>query len=174
MKHTRGLVSVFLTCAGAVAIAAGITSVAFAGLVGNMPRGVAVNERTGKVYVANSGDDTVAVIQGEAQRVLATVPVGFFPFTIAVNVDTNRVYVVSMDSSVSVIDGVTNTVIGTIPLPPSSTGSGLAVDTQANRIRFSRRSPSGRACAAWRSIMGGTGSTSARMSALAAVCWSSG
>jgi YVTN family beta-propeller protein len=41
--------------------------------VGARPLGVAVNPETNRIYVANSGDDTVSVIDGATDTVIATV-----------------------------------------------------------------------------------------------------
>jgi YVTN family beta-propeller protein len=78
---------------------------------------VAVNPATNRVYVANMGSGTVAVIDGAADRVVATIPVGLHPAQLAVNPETNRVYVTNRRSaSVSVVDGAANRVIATIPI----------------------------------------------------------
>ncbi len=55
--------------------------------------GIAVNTTTGHVFVANSADDTVTVIDGPGMAVLNTVTVGDNPGMIGVNPATNRVYV---------------------------------------------------------------------------------
>jgi len=50
-----------------------------------------------------------------AQTVVATIPVGAGPSSVAVNPRTNRIYVANRDSdTVSVIDGATNTVVTTV------------------------------------------------------------
>ena len=80
------------------------------------------------------------------QTVVATVPVGSSPFGVGVNPATNRIYVANsatvLDangvpiSTVSVIDGATNTVAATVPvsggLNPSTKGVG--VNPTTNRI----------------------------------------
>ena len=51
-----------------------------------------------------------------AQTVIATVPVGQYPFNLAVNQATNKIYVVNRDSNnVTVIDGLTNST-STVPV----------------------------------------------------------
>ena len=70
----------------------------------------------GRVYVANAGSDTVAVIDPGTHAVIATVPVGDFPVALAVTPDGTRVYVVNERSNdVSVVDTATNTVVARVP-----------------------------------------------------------
>ena len=85
------------------------------------PAGIAVDQATGTIYVANGGGDTVSVINGatcNARRhsgcgqTPPTVTVGTSPFGIAVNQATDSVYVTSLGANdlgdtVSVIDGAT-------------------------------------------------------------------
>ena|GEM_PF-1176489 len=93
-----------------------------------------------------SGDATHAVSSGIATlRVnppeptkppasfIATIPVGNFPYGVAVNPITNMVYVTNQGSnSVSVIDGKTNSVVSTIPI--GSIPYDLAVNPITNKI----------------------------------------
>jgi len=55
--------------------------------------GLEVNLATNTVFNINTAARTVTVISGNNQAVLATVPTGFDPFTIAVNPVTRMVYV---------------------------------------------------------------------------------
>jgi YVTN family beta-propeller protein len=71
--------------------------------VGDEPRRVAVNEKTNRIYVANTNSDTVSVIEG-ATNFVGTIPVGDNPVGVAVNEKTNRIYVANLfDDTVSVI-----------------------------------------------------------------------
>ncbi|MGD0478468.1 MAG: beta-propeller fold lactonase family protein, partial [Nitrososphaerales archaeon] len=93
--------------------------------VGDNPTGVAVNPTTNTVYVTNSGDGTVTVINGADNSIITTIPVGSGngsdPIDVAVNPTTNLVYVAnSGDGTVTVIDGATNTVD---PVSPITVGS---------------------------------------------------
>jgi YVTN family beta-propeller protein len=64
-------------------------------------------------YITNSGDNTVSVVDTQANTVTATIPVGTHPYGVAVS--STRAYVVnSGDGTVSVIDIATNTNIATI------------------------------------------------------------
>ena len=82
-------------------------------------RGVAVNTLTNRVYATNSADNTVSVINGQNDAVIATIAVGTAPRSVAVSRNYNRVYVVNnidgaTNGTVSIIDGVTNNVINTV------------------------------------------------------------
>ena len=67
------------------------------------------------MYVVNGLSDTVSVIDGSTNTVVATIPVGKTPSGIAFNPDNGNVYVTNkVNHTVSVIDGSTNTVLGTI------------------------------------------------------------
>ncbi len=93
--------------------------------VGKLPLGLAVDETTNTIYVANAGDGTVSVINGAtcnaadslgcAQKAVS-VPVGAFGDAVAVDPVTNMVFVTNQDArpgTVSVIDG--NSCNGTHP-----------------------------------------------------------
>jgi DNA-binding beta-propeller fold protein YncE len=85
--------------------------------VGMNPVGIAVDQATNTVYVTNSGDGTVSVINGATcngadasgcRRKVATVRVGAFPAAVVVDPVTNMVFVANQDThpgTVSVIDG---------------------------------------------------------------------
>jgi YVTN family beta-propeller protein len=72
----------------------------------NDPFNLAVNRLTDFVYVANYDPNTVAVINGRTNSVVANVPVGRHPRDVAVNQQTNTIYTTNTgDNSVSVIAG---------------------------------------------------------------------
>jgi YVTN family beta-propeller protein len=78
--------------------------------VGLNPTALAVNPVTNKVYVANSGADTVTVINANSGST-ATVAVGDFPNWVAINPETNKIYVSNLiGASTSIIRGATDTV----------------------------------------------------------------
>src|SRR5689334_11253548 len=74
--------------------------------VGNGPGGIAINPATGKLYVANSQDNTVSVIDSSTNQVVGKpIPVGDNPVGIAFNPATGKLYVSNFyDHTVSVID----------------------------------------------------------------------
>ena len=66
------------------------------------------------IYVTNSNDKTMSVINGRTNKVTATVRVGISPWGVAVNPQTDTVYVANNGGAVSVINGRTNKVTGAI------------------------------------------------------------
>jgi YVTN family beta-propeller protein len=81
---------------------------------------VAANPITNMAYVADSGNSNLYVINGANNTVTATVTVGANPTSIAVNIASNKIYVLSVVTgsapSLTIVDGLTNTVLGTIPV----------------------------------------------------------
>jgi YVTN family beta-propeller protein len=112
--------------------------------VGGQPGYLAVNTTTNMIYVPNETSNSVTVIDGNSDQVVANIPVGALAYGAAVNPVTNLVYVTLPNSSpvpsVVVIDGATNTVTATIPAttPPD----GIAVNPVTNRIYFTSFSSS--------------------------------
>lgn len=92
---------------------------------GSEPNAGAVDLRTGYVYVANSGSNSVAVI-GNLTKI-ADVPVGSYPNAVAYNPSNGYIYVVNSGDSpatVSVISG-TQTITDPIPVGTSNTNLGV-------------------------------------------------
>ena len=78
--------------------------------VGSAPVSIAVNTINGKVYVANAGDGTVTVLDGNSDAIAATVPVGSHPYSVAVNSVTGYAYIThTFGDQLSILDGTTNT-----------------------------------------------------------------
>jgi len=101
--------------------------------VGRAPRGVAVDARANRVYVANSGSNEVTVIDGESNEVVATVAVGDEPWDLAADPNTGRVFVSNRSSgTVSVIDGRHDLIIGTVSVGDLPTG--VAVNPDRGRV----------------------------------------
>jgi YVTN family beta-propeller protein len=76
---------------------------------GEGPVSIAINQKTGRVYVANSGDHTVSVVDGEKDKVLASVTATGIPYSIAVDDQLDEIYVASTYSNkLLMIDGRTN------------------------------------------------------------------
>ena len=66
-------------------------------------------------YIANSGDNTVSVIDIATNQIVATVAVGSSPVAIAANPDGKSVYVANpLTNTVSVIDTATRTVVALV------------------------------------------------------------
>jgi YVTN family beta-propeller protein len=112
--------------------------------VGTSPVGLAVNDNTNTIYVANHESNTVSVIDGGTNAVVATIPVGPGPGPILAYVPANLIYVNNTgDRTMTVIDGNSNAVLKTVPLPFAITGwteLGLSkfvyvADNLANQVR---------------------------------------
>ena len=102
---------------------------------------MAVDPSTRTVYVANSGDGTVSVIDAVTRTVVASIPVGERPSAVAVDPGTHTVFVQhrgarpSEDGYVSVIDSSTRTVIATGPVGKGlAWWGGLAVDPTTHMV----------------------------------------
>ena len=79
------------------------------------PWGIAYDPSNGYIYVTDAGSDTVSVINGATNTVIATIPVGSGPEGIAYDPSNGYIYVANFFSdTVSVINGATNTVIANI------------------------------------------------------------
>ena len=98
--------------------------------VGSKPNSIAFG--LGNIYVTNSGSNTISVIDGKTNKVVATIPVGTNPHDIIGSM-LGKLYVTNSGSdNVSVIDGKTNKVVATIPsgyLP-----NGIASDETYSKI----------------------------------------
>jgi YVTN family beta-propeller protein len=68
------------------------------------------------VYVANIESNTVSVISGSTNQVIATIPVGTFPQYVAFNPNTGNVYVLNPGSGTVSVISASNQVIATIPV----------------------------------------------------------
>src|SRR2546425_4792787 len=105
--------------------------------VGSHPFGIGVNTASNMIYVANTNDNTVSVINGATNTVIQTIPVRAAPTGVGVNPTTNLIYVANTNNNtVSVISGETNTVVKTI----SGLGNSpyiVAVNPVANKIYVS-------------------------------------
>ena len=105
----------------------GVTFLALAACAQMMPP--APTKQTIKAYVGNFKDNTVSVIDTDAGKVVATVPVAAGPHGMAITQDGRTVYV-SGDgsSSVDVIDTATDKVVKTINVGKAPNGVALTPD----------------------------------------------
>jgi YVTN family beta-propeller protein len=91
--------------------------------VGTSPVGIAMHPAGTAVYVANSGQNTVFVINPVTDAVTGTVAVGTGPRNLAVHPAGTRVYVSNQTSnSVSVVNTATGTVAATVAVGTSPLG----------------------------------------------------
>lgn len=101
------------------------------------PWAVATNPTINRVYVTNDNfavNGTVSVIDSGTNSIVKTITVGKRPLGVAVNTNTNRVYVTHVDSNdIYVIDGITNTIVNIIPSGGSGT-LGVTVNKETDRV----------------------------------------
>jgi len=94
------------------------------------PQGLAVTPNGAHVYVANSGSNTVSVIDTATNTVSATISVGSSPYAVAASADGAHVYVSNIGgASVSVIATATNTVVATVTVGSSPIALAVTPDS---------------------------------------------
>jgi YVTN family beta-propeller protein len=110
----------------------------------NRPEFIAVNPTTNTIYAASYDSSAVSIINGTTNRVVGSIDVGDAASDVAndvaVNPTTNTIYVANYDSStlsvidgtLSVIDGTTNSVVGSIAVGSEPTS--VAVNPTTNTI----------------------------------------
>ncbi|WP_143822099.1 beta-propeller fold lactonase family protein [Mucilaginibacter pedocola] len=85
------------------------------------------------IYVANSSDNAISVINPEGGAIIKTIPVGTLPYGITVSPNGTRVYVSNIsDGSMSVINAASNAVIATVPV--GSRPFGISVSPDGSRV----------------------------------------
>ena len=94
--------------------------------VGTDPDGAAFNAQTGLLYVSNTGSDSVTVVD-VARHVTTTIEVGALPSGVVVDERNNMAYVVQATGGITVINGSSNEVTGSISVPGASL-DGIAFD----------------------------------------------
>jgi YVTN family beta-propeller protein len=108
--------------------------------VGRNPGPLAVDERTGYVFVANQADNSVSTVHAASGRVVRTVPLGLPPRAIAVDQRQGRVVVLTSEEfvpsapagRVQVLDGRTGRLLHTVPVGADATA--LAVDERTGKV----------------------------------------
>ncbi len=96
---------------------------------GAEPVAAVVDDVRNRVYVANHGNDTVTVIDGQTSQIIATIPVGVDPTDITFDIATNKAYVANNGATtVTVIDGHLLAAIGTIPLGAGANPVGITAN----------------------------------------------
>ena len=116
--------------------------------VGDLPvQPVRVDEASGRVYVVCSDGQELDVIDGNTNKVIARVPSKPYPEGVAFNTATGRIYVTNegqrdtgggnkvVNSTITVIDGQTFDVLGTLNVGRSP--DGVEADPQLRRVYIS-------------------------------------
>jgi YVTN family beta-propeller protein len=110
-------------------------------VIGHGLWGLTVHPHRAEIYVADATSQRLVILDATTGSVVAEIPVPQ-PWGVAVNPETDRLYVVSRNNLVA-IDASTRTVIATVPvseaphiacLSTAGGATGLAVDARANRI----------------------------------------
>ena len=100
--------------------------------VGKAPAGVAASDRAGTVFVAERDDDSVALVDVDAQRVRSRVRVGSHPFALLFDAPRQRLYALNVQSDdVSVLDTRDPerlSLIATVKVGKAPYGAALAAD----------------------------------------------
>lgn len=112
-----------------VAVINGTTYTTFNIPVGSYLGGIAVNSQTETIYATETISKTVYVIDGHANKVTHEIPLPLPPTEIAVNSNTNMVYVVVLNGTkggLYVINGTTNKISNSI------LGLGNSIDIAIN------------------------------------------
>jgi YVTN family beta-propeller protein len=100
---------------------------------GDYPTEIATSPDGNKVYVINSGSNTISVIDTAINNVTGNVSVGDGPSDIAVSPDGTNIYVTNWRSNnVSVINAATNNVTTTIPV--GLTPFGVAITPDGKKV----------------------------------------
>lgn len=131
-QHSRA-VHIGLCALAGLALSAPVTAQSVVATIGagNRPVATAVNPVTNKIYVANTGSNSVTVIDG-ASNSTTTVATGARPTAIAIDSVRNNIYVANRQGhSVTVIDGLTQ---GKATVAVGSFPVGLAVNPVTNRV----------------------------------------
>ncbi|HEV8534728.1 MAG TPA: hypothetical protein VGR87_03270 [Candidatus Limnocylindria bacterium] len=126
----RLVVALVLASLVALSLQATAATIATSFPVGHQPFGVAVDPTDGRVFVANTGSNTVSVVNPSAGTV-TSVDVGLQPGLLAVDGPARRLYVSNGgDKSLTVIDLTNLSVVTTIPV---TGGLDVAADPAGHR-----------------------------------------
>ncbi|MFZ1024528.1 MAG: YncE family protein [Thermoplasmata archaeon] len=101
--------------------------------VGTDPFGVAYDNASGEVFVANSGSNNVSVLQGNLSAPIASIPVGMEPMGVTFDPVNGDIFVANNGSDdVSVISGSTLGLLTTVPV--GSNPLGIAADPDTGKV----------------------------------------
>ncbi len=103
---------------------------------GATPVSIAVNTATGVAVVASSGTvpGTLTLISLSTNAVIGTIQVGNGPTSVAVDNILNQAAVVNnIDNTLSIVDLNAETLIATVPLPPSTTAYSVGLNPLTHR-----------------------------------------
>ncbi|MBE0691143.1 MAG: beta-propeller fold lactonase family protein [Anaerolineae bacterium] len=93
--------------------------------VGRDPRSVAITLDGTRVLVANRGDGTVSIVDIHAASVLATIPVGVWPYGVVTSSDTVAYVSLQGSGEIAEIDLIAGRVTRRFPVPDMPSGMAL-------------------------------------------------
>jgi YVTN family beta-propeller protein len=95
---------------------------------------IAVNPLANRIYIADPSDNAVLVMEGVHDKIVASISVGSYPVSVAVNSITNRIYTVLQNpfGKLVTISGASNAALQTIPIGAFPTS--VVADLANNRI----------------------------------------
>ena len=96
------------------------------------PQGVGYHPATDALYVANGGDGTVAIFQGDDYRAIARIPLGDDADNVRVDAAANQVFVGYGDGALAIIDPAGRSKIADIKL--NAHPESFQLDRSTNRI----------------------------------------
>jgi DNA-binding beta-propeller fold protein YncE len=115
--------------------------------VGSGPSAVAVDQTTGRAFVACAADDTVRVLDARSGALVRTITLDAAPSALAVDARRGRVYVASASAgTLSLLDARTGALLRTLRIDPSASlaytlPDALAVDETRDRVYLSTWGP---------------------------------
>lgn len=102
-----GLVLVSVSTSGLAQVVATIP-------VGSNPEGIVISSNGHAVYVANTGSNTVSVIDTKTNTVTFTIPVNYIPFTLALTPDGRTLYVLEEPNGYDLIVAINSVTKGSV------------------------------------------------------------
>jgi YVTN family beta-propeller protein len=135
VRRLRVIVAcLLLATAGGEIVAARLaaTPVVESTVVGLGPGTTAVDERTGRVFVANTEDRTVSLLDSRTGRLVRTITVGFYPELVAVDASSGHAFIGTDEGQVNMLDGKTGSLLQSVRV--GTEVADLAVDEQTGRV----------------------------------------
>lgn len=108
--------------------------------VNGFPNGIAVNQKTNKIYSADFAGyspgpySLISVMDGSTNSVVDSINVTRYPSLVAVNPTTNMIYATDTSGKLEVIDGITDSIVSEIPI---NNPTGIAINLDSNKIYVS-------------------------------------
>ncbi|MDA4124492.1 MAG: YncE family protein [Thaumarchaeota archaeon] len=106
--------------------------------VGNGAEGMALDQKSGELYVADYLSDSISVLRADGLAPVTTIelPALSYPAQIVLNSNTGKLYSTTGINSIDVVDTSTNRFLGSVTVAPLASNSTLAIalDQKADRV----------------------------------------